>query len=221
MQTPFTEDFLSTLDNFGAGLSRNITVISYQVVTPDMELLCFRTWGQDGNAYYFAMFSYDYLDSIKHARKLIGKSFAQVIEFLPPIEKQKGNTELEQMGFYHAERGQHYLIARTERPAGIGYWSSNIVVMPGDNIVEKLADLSEEDRKGARGVLANVMQNNPPISAKDSANDFLGTWMQKSAQTKLDPDSLTANNTNLSISIFKNLTGGWEAFFSHVPPKQD
>lgn len=216
MQTPFTEEFLSVLDNFGDGLSAHITVIKYEVITPDMEILCFRTWGHDGNNHYFVLFSYDYLDSIKHARKLIGKSFAKVTEFLPPVEKQKGNTELEQMGYYKAKYGQHYLLARTERPTNMSYWSTSIVVMPGDNISEKLSDLNAEDQKEARGVLANVMQNNPPVSATDSANDFLGTWVQKTEQAQLAPDSLTINNTDLSIAIFKNVTGNWEAFFNRI-----
>ena len=64
------------------------------------------------------------------------------------------------------------------------------------------------------------MQNNPPVSAADSTNDFLGTWNKKSEQSQIDPDSLTTNNTDLSIAIFKNLTGGWEAFFNRVPKKE-
>lgn len=221
MQSPFTEEFVSTLDKFIPGISRHITVINYQVITPDMDVLCFRTWGQDGNPYYFALLSFDYMNSIKHGRKIIGKSFAKVIEFLPPVEKQKGNTELEQMGYYDPVRSQHYLLARTERPANLGYWSTSIVVMPGDNIADKLADLNDDDKKAARGILANVMQNNPPVSAADSTNDFLGTWNKKSEQSQIDPDSLTTNNTDLSIAIFKNLTGGWEAFFNRVPKNRE
>lgn len=213
MSQIFSENFLKKLDNFGVDLHKHATAIKYESVTPDLSVLCFITQGTDGNAYYFTFISYDFLFSIKHARKLVGKSFAKVIEFIPPTEKQKGNTELEQKSFHDSDHGQNYLLARTERPVGNSYWATRIGVMPGDMVKGKLALLTESDQLAARKVLASVIQKHPVSS---NPKDFLDGWIKKTERSDLAPESIVTNDTNLGIDLYKNINGDWEAFYNPV-----
>jgi hypothetical protein len=89
------DNFIASLDKYGKDLSKNIHVIKYESVTPDLYMLCFRTYGNDGNEYYFAALKFDYMNTITYAKSTIKNNFAKVIEFIAPEEKQKGRTELE------------------------------------------------------------------------------------------------------------------------------
>lgn len=210
------DKFIACLDNFGEELSKNIHVIKYESITPDLYLLCFRTYGKDGKEYYFAAVEYDYVDSIKYAKSVINDNFAEVIEFMPPLERQKGETELEQKSVYDENHCMRFLLARTERPTGKGYWASYITVMPGDNIAAKLKGLSEDDEKIARKTLAEIMNNQPPAGSENNPSDFLAGWQKKAERLHMKPEDLKINDTNLAINIFKNSTGSWEGFYNYV-----
>ncbi len=210
------DKFVANLDKFGTDLSKNIYLIKYESITPDMFLLCFRTYGKDGNEYYFAALEFDYMNTIKYAEKVIKNNFAKVIEFMPPLEKQKGRTQLEQKSVYDDNNCMRFLLARTERPIGKGYWASYITLMPGDNIVEKLSGLTKDDEKLARETLATVINGQLPAGAEKDPSDFLGTWQKKAERLHVAPEDLTINDTKLGINIFKNSVGAWEAFYNYV-----
>lgn len=210
------DKYIANLDKFGADLSKNIHLIKYESLTPDMFLLCFRTYGKDGNEYYFAALEFDYMNTIKYAEKVIKTSFAKVIEFMPPIEKQKGRTQLEQKTVYDDNNCMRFLLARTERPKGKGYWASYLTIMPGDNIAEKLASLSTGDEELARKTLASIINGQLPANVEKDPSDFLGTWQQKAERLHVAPEDLKVNDTKLGINIFKNASGAWEAFYNYV-----
>jgi hypothetical protein len=210
------DKFIANLDKFGKDLSKNIHVIKYESITPDMFMLCFRTYGKDGNEYYFAALEFDYLNTAKYARDVIKNNFAKVIEFIPPEAKQTGRTELEQNSVYDENQCMRFLLARTERPKGKGYWASYITVMPGDDMAKKLSGLSKDDEILARKTLAEIINAQLPADAEKKSDNFLSSWQQKADRLYLRPEDLKVNDTKLGINIFKNSSGAWEAFYNYV-----
>lgn len=214
---PISPDFYnSRLELFAPGMAEHITPIKFEVVTPDMSLLAFRTTGQDGTEYYFALLQYDYLYSIKHATKVIGAQFAKVAEYVPPLTKQKGRTELEQKSVALAKSGNHLLLARTERPAGKGYWASYIQIMPGDSIATKLESLTEKDTPFAEKLVQEILQKHLPTGTPKGSDDFLASWDAKQTRAHATIKDFQTNDTNLVIHIFKNVMGNWESFYNYV-----
>ena len=212
------DKFINILDKYGEGLSASIHLIKYESITPDMFILCFRTYGKDGNEYYFSALEFDYMNTVKYAEKVIKDSFAKVVEFMPPLEKQKGRTQLEQKSVYDENHCMRYLLARTERPKGKGYFATYITIMPGDTIAEKLSNLSKEDEQMARKTLAEIINNQLPADAKKDPNDFLAGWQQIAERLHIAPQDLKINDTKLGINIFKNSAGAWEAFYNYMKP---
>lgn len=214
---PISPDFYnSRLELFAPGMAEHITPIKYEVVTPDMSLLAFRTVGRDGTVYYFALLQYDYLYSIKHATKVIGAQFAKVAEFIPPVVKQKGRTELEQKSVAIPKTAVHLLLARTERPAGKGYWATYIQIMPGDDIPAKLESLPEKDKPVAEKLVQEVLKKHLPTGTPRGGDDFLASWSAKQTRAHATIKDLKTNDTNLGIHIFKNAIGNWESFYNYV-----
>lgn len=211
----FSKGYLKNLEDFGEGLSQNVTVISYETLTPDMSLLCFRTTGQDGKEYYFAYLQFDFMYSIKHARKIIGISFSKVIEFISPREKQKGRTELEQKTARSPSYTGQALLARVERPKGKGYWASYIPVMPGDDINEKLESLNQTDKNAAKKIILELMQREVPGGVVDRTS-FLAGWEQKSSRMHMTIADLDKNDTTLAMHLYKNILGDWEVFYNRM-----
>lgn len=207
------DSYKDALDKFLPGIAEHATLIKFEHVTPDLSITCFRTSANGGN-FYFCLLEYDYMHTIKYANKVVGSSFAKVIEYIPPVEKQKGRTQLEQKSV--GEPGSFFLLARTERPKGKGYWASNIVLMPGDEIAPKIAHLSEQDKQGFMGTYLNVVNSQPSASAKPDPNNFMGGWQSKVERQLLTADQVTMNDTRLAISIYKNLSGSWESFYNYV-----
>lgn len=219
MRSPINHDFLQPLDLFGAGLSKHAMTIKYELLDPDLSILCFRTIGLDGNEYFFALLSYDHLYTIKHAKKLISKNFAKVIEFIAPLQKQKGRTELEQKHIF-LDSGKSYLLARTARPSGSGYWASYITIRPGDSIDEKLEHLNPEDKQQARKIIVSVLQRNRAASNSATPTDFLAGWQAKENRAHLTEEAITVNDTNIIMNIYRNIVGGWEAFYNYADRKR-
>lgn len=198
---------------FAPGMINHITPIRYEMVTPDMSLLAFRTTGKDGNEYYFSLLEFDHVSSIRHIKKVIGKQFGKVIDFLPPTEKQKGRTELEQKSARIEKRGVSYVLARTERPKGAGYWATYIQVMPGDDINQKLASLNEQDQLMAKKAIAEVIKHYAPST---DCSDFMSSWQAKTKQLHKKPEEISINETNYGMNVFKNVTGNWEIFYNTI-----
>jgi hypothetical protein len=109
-----------------------------------------------------------------------------------------------------------FLLARTERPRGKGYWATYLTIMPGDNIAKKLSDLSADDEILARKMIAEVLNGQPSAGTEKDPSDFLRSWQQKAERLHLRPEDLTVNDTKLGLTIFRNSTGGWEAFYNYV-----
>jgi hypothetical protein len=210
------DKFIANLDKFSKDLSKNIHVIKYESITPDMFILCFRTYGKDGNEYYFTALEFDYIISIKYAKNVIKNNFAKVIDFIPPEIKQEAENELEQKSVYDENHCMRFLLARTERPKGKGYWASYITVMPGDNIAKILSGLSKDDEILARKTLAEIMNGQLPADAEKNSDNFLSSWQQKADRLYLRPEDLKVNDTKLGINLFKNSSGAWEAFYNYV-----
>lgn len=212
------QELIDAVEYFVPGMSKHVYVIKFERITPDLAMLCFTTRGTDETDYYWAILEYDYLDTIKYAKKVISGSFAKVQEFHAPQIKQKGRTELEQRHFYDPKTGKNYLFARTERPKGNSYWATSIIINPGDLIDDKLKKLSSKDQLAAKECLLRVISNYSPPT--DGSVSFLEK-VQNAAQYKnLTINTLTQNNTNYVIAIFKNVSGGWEAFFNRQRPPQ-
>ncbi len=215
------QNLINAIDLFIPGMNESLSIIKYERINPDFELLCFRTYGRDNNTYYFSLIHFDHMNTITYGKKVINKSFAKVIEFIPPHEKQKGRTELEQKSVSDRKRGYPagFLLARTERPKGVGYWATDIIIRPNDDIHEKVRHLSDVDRPNALAILVEVLKSTPPASLKKDPSDFLGGWTQKANRATLTPETVIINDTNLVISVYKNIVGDWEAFFKHQHPE--
>lgn len=209
-------EYLIELDRFLPGIGNHATIIKYETVTPDLYLLCFKTNGKDGNDYYFCMLEYDFINTIRYATKIINNYFAKVIEYMPPVVKQKGRTQLEQKTSLDSQKNNRYLLARTVRPKGKGYWASYITFMPGDEIAPKLTHLSEIDRLNVRKCLVSIFAGQPPAGEKTNPADFMGSWQKKIARGVQSPEGITVNDTRLAINVFKNASGAWESFFNYV-----
>lgn len=203
---------LKKMDLFIKDLHKQAFIIKYELITPDMFLAAFRKTEKDGKENYYAFLEYDSMYSIKHARKVITKHFAPVQEFVSPLEKQKGRTQLEQKSTgRNIDHGWQYLLARTSRPTGNGYWATNISIMPGDDIDEKLVGLGPKDKQKARKMIENTVRNY--YSSEDSVSgSFLETWQKKAARKTLPSKSIKTNDTIIAMNIFKNTVGGWEIF---------
>lgn len=197
-------------------MAEHITPIKLETITPDMSMLAFTTHGKDGNEYYFALLQYDYMFSIKHATKIISTQFAKVIEYMSPIVKQKGRTELDQKSVLLPKSNDHVLLARTERPTGKGYWASYIQIMPGDDIAQKLESLNDKDTSAAQKLIQQILQKNPPTGTPSDSGDFLASWTAKQSRWQATIKDLKTNDTNLGINIFKNPLGNWESFYNYV-----
>ena len=207
------DNYKEALDQYISGIAEHATFIKHEQITPDIAVTCFRTSAQ-GNQFYFCLLEYDYLHTIKYAKKVISASFAKVIEFIPPIENQKGRTELAKKSV--GQQGEFLLLARTERPKGKGYWASNIVLMPGDEIAPKIAHLSDEDKLGFLNTYINVASSDPSPGAQTEPTNFLSGWQHIAQKRQLKPEEVTINDTRLAISIYKNLSGGWDSFHNYV-----
>jgi hypothetical protein len=208
-------EYLKKLEAFGHGLSRDVIVIKYEAITPDMDLLCFQTFGTDGKNYYFAMLECDFINTIRYARKVINSRFSKVLEFIPPVEKQKGSTELEQKSIF-TEDGNRLLLARVDRPNDDSYWATQFTVWPGEDITKSLKHVKKEDVLAARRVLAKIINDQPRAGEKSPSGDFLHGWNQKMTTSTRTPELLKTNDTNLAISLFKNAANEWEAFYNYV-----
>ena len=209
------KEFLKKLEAFGHGLSRDVTVIKYEAITPDMDLLCFKTFGTDGKDYYFAMLECDFINTTRYARKIISTRFSKVAEFIEPLEKQKGNTELEQKSVY-TNSGTRLLLARTERPDDDSYWATSFTISPGANIAKSLSHLKKDDISSARKVLAKIINDQPRDESEHNPDDFLQSWNHKALREKRTPELLEQNDTKLAITLHKNVANEWEAFYNYI-----
>ena len=215
MTQVINQEYLDHLELFGEGLSKRAYIIKYEVITPDLFILCFRTYGQGGNVYYFCLLEFDYMSDIEAVKRNIKDSFSDVIEFLPPLSITPGTTEFDKITA-KSDVHSNFVLARTVLPTGVGYWANYITIMPGDTIDEKLASLKPEDKNEARKVVVNILAKYLPETSGGVEKDFLSEWQQKYERSKTAPKDMKINDTRIGMNIYKNKQGAWEAFYNFV-----
>lgn len=206
------------LDGFAPGMAEAITPIKYEALTPDLFCFLFRTTGADNTDYYFVLFSYDFVPSLKDAAEIIESWHGgKILEFLTPVvgknRKDASDSELNKFTCDYGDT-YHSLLAMVERPGGEGYWATNIVIMPGDNIDDKLAGQSDADIQSAKKALAQLINSTAPKG--DSIADAFVAKMQPEINSK----DLHTNTSNLAISLYKSRSGGWDFFYNPVRSNQ-
>ena len=161
----FDEELLAKyLDPFAPGMSRHITPIKFEVLTPDLSCFLFTTTGKDHADYYFVLVRYDYIANAAAARNIIQEWHGKVIEFLQPTGVPSSETHDLQNISQAYDDVYSGLLARVERPHGEGYWANNIIIRPGDDIKKKLSHLSKIQQAALEKGLANIVSQQAVIS---------------------------------------------------------
>lgn len=198
------------LDPFAPGMADHITPIKYEVLTPDCFLFLFRTTAKNGEYHYFVSLETDFEDTIDGARCTIEDWHSAGVIELWPLQKKK-NQEIaeEDIKNYQAYTEGPYLamLAKVKRPTNKGYWAESFVIMPGDNIGEKIKDFPEKVQANIRKTLSSVLEHkvDPSSSFVDSLN-----------AKKQDTMKGDINQTDMAVSLYVQPDGGVELFYNYV-----
>lgn len=162
------------LEPFAPGMAEHITPIKYEALTPDSFLLLFRTTAKGGEYHYFISLETDFQDSFDGARCTIEDWHDnEVIKFWPINEKYSKEITEDINDYKVSTSGPYFaFLAEVKRPTHKGYWAESMLIMPGDNIEEKIKKYPKKTQTNIRKALANVLQNSidPKASFIDTLN---------------------------------------------------
>lgn len=189
----FDKSELGLLINpFLPGAVDHITPIKYQAITPDIFALLFRTTGQASEDHYFVVLEFDEsMTDIYVAAHIIEQWSGGAIQtFLMPDETDPlEEADLQQLRAITNEP-YHAVMANIERPTGLGYWSNSIVILPGEELLDKLAGLNKKQLK------------------------MVHEFIREHSEDKGFGSVPTANTSNYAISVWPKPDGGLELFYN-------
>ncbi len=205
--TIFEKHYLKLLlEPFSPGMADHIIPIRYDAITPDLFALLFKTNGKDGKEYYFVALEFDHIDGLAGAQCAIEDWHGSFIEFLPVVKPKSTNQD---DTFRHTSHAPYFaMLARVERPKGLGYWSDNIVIAPGDSIGQKIAHLSAEQQQAVRKGLQDILKHsigNPSVS-------FAESFAKAHTATVVED----RNATDMIVSIYMKKDNSFEMFYNRV-----
>ncbi len=208
--TIFEKHYLKLLlEPFAPGMAEHIIPIRYDAITPDLFALLFKTNGKDGKEYYFVALEFDHIDGLAGAQCTIEDWHGSFIEFLPVL---KPESTIEEDIFRHTSQEPYFtMLARVEKPKGLGYWSDNIVIAPGDSISQKIAHLAVEQQQAIRKGLQNIL--------KHSTNDPSATFAESFANAHTATIVDDRNATDMIISIYMKKDNSFEMFYNWIAKK--
>jgi hypothetical protein len=221
------EELKLRLDGFAPGMAPHITPIKYEALTPDLFAFSFRTTGADNRDYYFVLLSFDSLATLKDVTDTIEEWHgSKVVKLLQPVEPQKlERFNDKDLITYACGYGDIYysVLAEVERPKGKGYWASNIIILPGDDIDEKLVGFSEKERLAAKKAILPILAQGV---YKPGGTSFLEAYNAKTDVTKMKPEDVKTNTSHYGMSLYKSPRGGFEIFYNAMNsrvqrPKRD
>ena len=196
------------LEPFIPGITGHITPIKYEALTPDCFLFLFRTTAQSVD-HYFVSLETDFQDSIEGARCTIEDWHDNdIINF---IQLFKANDESEDSDINRLKvptSGPYFaMLAEVGRPTHKGYWAESFIILPGDNIGEKINGYSSKVQANIRAILVNILQHK--IDPKTSFSKSL-------VAIKKDTIVDDINKTTMVVSIFVQPDDNIEYFYNYV-----
>jgi hypothetical protein len=200
------------LEPFAPGMAPYVTPIKYEAFTPDLFCLLLRTTGSDQQEHFFVSLEYDYLESLEAATELIEDWHGPVIRFWRPgsgPENSDDKTDKPTLQTLSVESGGPYYaaLAEVERPTGDGYWAASVLIMPGDNIDEKLAGFNSKQQEVIRKGLAGILKH-----SADPDAPFLESFTRSTRDTVVDG----INKTDIAVSIHLKKDGSPEFFYNYA-----
>lgn len=186
----FTKEHLeSIVEPFLEGATAHITPIKYQVITPDIYALLFRTTGRDQD-YFFVSLEYDHLADMATVERVIREwSGAEVQKLITPKGFQPTDTPTLADVQVVTKEPYFALLALIDKPRDLGYWSEHVVLKPGDHIVRTLKDyLTPEQMTFVRELVGS--------------------------HTKTKTKQPTTNTTEYTYIVYANPDGKVEVFYN-------
>lgn len=185
--------------------------IKYEMLNPDKVCYLFHAKDERTEYGYWVLLETDYLGDLDHAREMIEDWYGgKVLKFIKhDVEQIPRGKEIDE---YAYEQGHNFLIlAKVDRPTGDSYWANVFTVMPGDVISEKIAHLSEAEKKGVRKALVPHLAHRPV----DAGQSFLETYQARKALEIEQADSDT-NTSNFGFWIYIDKKGQVDIFYNPV-----
>lgn len=208
----FSKEYLQTLlDPFAPGMAEHVTPIKYEALTPDAFLLLFRTTAQDGQNHYFVSLESDYIDSLEGAKCTIVGWHGEVVNFWSANGAEPTDDTTSELGHFSCETLKPYMavLAEVKRPTHAGYWANAIIIMPGDNIGQKIKHYTQKQQTDIRKTLISILQHKV-----DPSTSFIESFQAKQLNTMTDD----INQTDLAVSIYVQTDGKVDYFYNYVHP---
>lgn len=200
----FDRKYLDTLLNpFMPIVTNALVPIRYEALTPDLFAFLFCLTDTSDVEHFFVSLEFDHINGIDGARCTIESWHGEVLAFVPLLGTTNPNeSEIES---YKAETTGPYYAVLTEvgKPLGVGYWSSKVVIMPGDSIDEKIAHYTKEQQEKIKKAIVEKLQHKP-----SSEKSFLESFNSKFKDTIVDG----VNVTDMIVTIYVQKNGSCELF---------
>lgn len=202
------QEFLEKLVGpFAPGMSKHMSLIKYEVITPDMLALLFRTVGNDSSDHYFVSVESDYFGTIDNAKKIIEDWHGKVIRFWP-LQGSTETTTIEHISI-EVEGCYSAVLAEVERPVGDGYWASSVTIRPGDTVEPLIKHFTKKQQTDIRKQLKKILKHSSNPTAGGS---FLKSYQLRYTDVIVDD----INKSDMAVTIYVHKNGSIECFYNWV-----
>lgn len=200
----FNSRYLERLvDPFIADVTNAIVPIRYEALTPDLFALLFCLTDTNSVEHFFVSLEFDHIDGIDGARCTIEDWHAELLEFVP-LANTVNTDEMDLESYRVKTTGSYYaMLAKVGRPTGFGYWSSKVVILPGDNINEKIAHCTKKQQETIKKTILQELQHRP-----NPDQTILGSFNTKFKDTVVGG----VNVTDMIVTIYLKKDGSFELF---------